>query len=120
MGCFEIDDYSVDKLSIVTVRQIRYSVPDSMVGRKVLVKLYSEKLRIYTDDAEHTLIAEHARSYKKGDWVLDINHYLTNLSRKPGAITTEPSLLLTYKSFKSAVAIHSSRFTFGICAMTLE
>ena len=106
IGCFEIDDYSVDKLSTITVRQIHYSVPDDMVGKKVLVKLYSEKLRIYTDNAEHTLLAEHERSYKKGDWVLDINHYLTTLSHKPGAIEGSIVMRKMPKAMQELYRVH--------------
>lgn len=83
-GCFEVDEYSVDKQSTISVRGSHYSVPDDMVGKKVLVQLYSERLRIY--DTDHKLIAMHERSYQKGKWVIDINHYLTTLTRKPGAI----------------------------------
>lgn len=31
-------------------------------------------------------LAEHERSYSAGSWTLDINHYITTLMRKPGAL----------------------------------
>ncbi|MCQ2258899.1 MAG: hypothetical protein MJZ41_13050 [Bacteroidaceae bacterium] len=50
----------------------------------MLVQLYSEKIGIY--DASHKKAAEHERSYSKGSWTLDINHYIGTLMKKPGAL----------------------------------
>lgn len=50
----------------------------------MLVQLYSEKIRIY--DASHKKVAEHERSYSKGSWTLDINHYIGTLMKKPGTL----------------------------------
>jgi len=84
IGCFEMIECSVDKLSTIVYKYAHYSVPDDLVDQKVLVKVYSEKLIIY--DNAHKKVAEQERSYLKNDWRVDINHYINTLLRKPGAL----------------------------------
>ena len=83
-GCFDLLQCEVDKQSTISVMGCHYSVPDSLARESVLVQLYSEKIRIY--DASHKKVAEHERSYSKGSWTLDINHYIGTLMKKPGAL----------------------------------
>ena len=83
-GCFDLLQCSVDKQSTISVRGCHYSVPDHLAGQAVIVKLYSEKIRVY--DTKHKKVAEHERSYSTGSWTLDINHYINTLMRKPGAL----------------------------------
>ena len=83
-GCFEVEAYSVDKQSTVTVKGVHYSVPDNLVGQTIPVKLYSEK--IVACDNTGKAVAKHERSYKSGEYVLDINHYLNTLIKKTGAL----------------------------------
>lgn len=83
IGCFEMRECSVDKLSTVCINGSHYSVPDRLVGLKVSVRLYSMRIAVYHDGA---CVAEHERSWEKGRWTLDIDHYLDTLERKSGAI----------------------------------
>ncbi len=46
LGCFEVYEYIVDKWSTISMKNVHYSVPDSLVGEKVHVKVYSEKIVI--------------------------------------------------------------------------
>ena len=46
LGCFEVNEYVVDKWATVSMKNVHYSVPDSLVGEKVHVKVYSEKIVI--------------------------------------------------------------------------
>lgn len=91
MGCFELIECSVDKLSTFVYKYAHYSVPDDLVGQKVLVKVYSEKMVVYNND--HKKVAEHERSYIKNDWKVDINHYINTLLRKPGALSGSTALM---------------------------
>lgn len=84
MGCFELVELGVDKLSTICYKYSHYSVPDALAGQSVLVKVFSEKLVVY--DGTHKKVAEHERSYIKNTWTLDINHYINTLLRKPGAL----------------------------------
>jgi transposase len=83
MGCFEMRECTVDKLSTVCINGSHYSVPDRLVGLQVSVRLYSMSIAVYHGGEK---VAEHERSWEKGRWMLDIGHYLDTLERKPGAI----------------------------------
>ena len=83
LGCFEVSEYIVDKWSTVSMKNVHYSVPDSLVGEKVHVKVYSEKIVILYGKEK---VASHQRSYCGGDWCIKLEHYLRTLSRKPGAL----------------------------------
>jgi len=78
------DKYAkVDKYSTIILYGNRYSAPDFLVGKLLDVRVFAEKIDIYYN-AE--LVCSHVRSYGAHTWTLDINHYLTTLFRKPGAL----------------------------------
>ncbi len=84
MGCFEVAEYKVDKWSTICMRSSHYSVPDTLVGKIVTVKIYSEKLVILHDNQK---VAVHERIYSQAKgWSVKLEHYLTTLLRKPGAL----------------------------------
>lgn len=89
MGCFERLEREVDKWSTITFDSCHYSVPDNLVGQHVVVKQYSEHITVFSGNDK---VARHERSYVKGQWILDISHYLNTLSRKPGAIRDSTAL----------------------------
>lgn len=89
IGCFESSEYSVDKYSTVKIANVRYSVPDIYVGKRLTVKLYSEKITVYDAGKK---VAAHQRSYTAGQWIIDIEHYLRTLLRKPGAVASSEAL----------------------------
>ncbi len=80
----------VDKYSTITIAKNHYSVPDTLVGKKVDVRIYTDKIVVYH---EGELVARHARSFKTNDWKIDIFHYLRTLKRKPGALHQSTALL---------------------------
>ncbi len=84
LGCFEVNEYIVDKWSIISMKNVHYSVPDCLVGESVQVKVYSEKIVVLHGKEK---VASHQRSYCGGDWCIELEHYLRTLSRKPGALT---------------------------------
>lgn len=73
----------VDRHARITVRQIQYSVPAGLVGRRVRVKLGAESLTVFDG---RRLVATHARATTRGAQVLVLDHYLDVLTRKPGAL----------------------------------
>lgn len=83
MGCFEQRSVSVGKYSVVTVCNSHYSVPDYLVGRRLAVKLYSERIVVLNGRDK---VATHCRSYCPGSWNIDLMHYLTTFMRKPAAL----------------------------------
>lgn len=60
-GCFDLLQCEADKQSSISVMGCLYYVPDYLARERVLVQLYSEKIRIY--DTSHKKVAEHERSY---------------------------------------------------------
>jgi len=66
----------------VRVDSNRYSVPGKYAGRKLLLKLYPERLCLY--DGE-TLVAEHLRSWERGLDIENPEHAKAVLERKRAA-----------------------------------
>jgi hypothetical protein len=65
------------------VRCNQYSVPARLIGHRVRVRLSASTVTIFDRAGA---IAEHARAAGKGVKVLDLDHYLEILLRKPGAL----------------------------------
>jgi hypothetical protein len=61
----------------------KYSVAASAVGRPVEVHAYADRIVIRQDGR---IVAEHPRSFGRGDTVYDPWHYVPVLARKPGAL----------------------------------
>lgn len=93
ISCFMQKEYSIDKYSTFAHDGSRYSVPDSLVGKRVEVKVYSNKLEVLYEG--HT-VAAHQRLAVKG-WKIDLDHYLKTLLRKPGAVRNSEALRQTPK-----------------------
>ena len=78
----------VDGLGCVRVRTNLYSAP-AAPGRTVEVRLYPSHVAIHD---EGRLIARHERCYECQQQVLDLEHYLDVLERKPGALSGAKAL----------------------------
>ena len=74
---------SVSKTCLVRFDNNKYSVTASAVGRPVEVHAYADRIIIRQDGR---LVAEHPRSFSRGDTVYDPWHYVPVLARKPGAL----------------------------------
>jgi transposase len=77
----------VDKYQTVRFDHNSYSVPRRWAFRPVTVKGYVERVEVV---AEGQVLARHARSYGRGERVLDPLHYLVTLERKPAALDHAP------------------------------
>ena len=73
----------VDTKSRVCVRQCFYSVPVRHVGRRVLVELGAETV---TANVDGVVVAAHVRGVHRRSEILDLDHYLEVLWRRPGAM----------------------------------
>jgi transposase len=80
--CAMIDGASVDRQFRVRVDGNRYSVPAAYVGRRLLLKLYLDRLCLY--DGEK-LVAEHLRSYERNRDFENPEHARPVLERKKRA-----------------------------------
>lgn len=73
----------VNKYAVITIEDNKYSVPDSLVGKFVIAKIYPNNILIYHDNKK---VTEHIRSFGLSTWNIKIKHYLKTLKKKPGAI----------------------------------
>ena len=74
---------SVSKTCLVRFDNNKYSVMASAVGRPVEVHAYADRIVIRQNGR---IVAEHSRSFGRGDTVYDPWHYVPVLARKPGAL----------------------------------
>src|ERR1700760_3621862 len=74
---------AVSKTCLVRFDNNKYSVVASAVGRPVEVQAYADRIVIRQDGR---IVAEHPRSFARGDTVYDPWHYVPVLARKPGAL----------------------------------
>ena len=79
----EISENRVDKYSTISVSQNRYSVPEKYVGKIITVRNYSDAIVCYYRGNK---ICEHEKTYKHHQWKIKLEHYLSTLKKKPGAV----------------------------------
>jgi hypothetical protein len=73
----------VDRYAQVMIRCNQYSVPARFIGHRLRVKLSASGVTAYD---RNVVVARHQRAIGKGAKVLDLDHYLEILLRKPGAL----------------------------------
>jgi len=73
----------VDRYAQIMVRCNQYSVPARFIGHRLRVKLSASTVTAYD---RNQVVARHQRAIGKGAKVLDLDHYLEILLRKPGAL----------------------------------
>jgi transposase len=84
-----ISEGKVSPGSLVSVDTVFYSVPEHLVGRRVIIKKYHNEVRVY---AENEMVAKHKRLFGNGAMQIDIYHYLNTLRKKPGAVRNSVAL----------------------------
>jgi transposase len=80
----------VDNYCTVRLNDSHYSVPAKYVGKGLAIRAYWDRLEI-TDGL--TVVAEHQRTYQKDEYVLQPEHYLDLLERRPNSIPYARPLL---------------------------
>jgi hypothetical protein len=80
---FRVRAASVSKTCLVRFDNNKYSVAASAVGRPVEVQAYADRIVIRQDGR---IVAEHPRSFGRGETTYDPWHYVPVLARKPGAL----------------------------------
>ncbi len=80
----------VDRYAQIMVRCNQYSVPARFIGHRLRVKLSASHVTVYD---RTTVVARHLRAAGKGTKVLELDHYLEILARKPGALPGATALL---------------------------
>lgn len=79
----KVRDLRVNKYSVITIDENKYSVPDYLVGKFVTAKIYTDRICVFYNNLE---IATHIRLFSLQEWSLKIEHYKKTLLRKPGAL----------------------------------
>ena len=102
IGSFEQQEYTVDKYGTIVVQKVHYSVPDHLVGKKVVALLYSNTIKVCHQGKQ---VCEHERTPLNG-WKLDIMHYLRTLSRKPRAVAGSVALYMLRDDLKLIFETH--------------
>src|SRR4029450_1751380 len=80
----------VDRYAQVMVRCNQYSVPARFIGHRLRVKLSASTVNVFNRNTE---VARHQRAVGKGVKVLELDHYLEILLRKPGALPSATALV---------------------------
>jgi transposase len=85
----EVSFPEVDSGGCVAVRTNRYSTP-LRPGVEAQVKVYPAYVEVWHEGRQ---VARHERCYRRRQQILDLEHYLEPLSRKPGALAGSTALL---------------------------
>ncbi len=80
----------VDKYQTVRFDTNRYSVPRRWAFETVTIKAYVDRIEVVSGTS---IIARHTRSYARGEWIVEPQHYLAILGRRPAAL--DHSLVFT-------------------------
>src|SRR5262249_41590704 len=96
---------AADKYQTVAYDTNRYSVPRRFAFQAVAVKGYVDRVVIVSGGQ---VVAQHARSHRRHEMVLDPLHYLATLDRKPGVLEHAPvfrdwELPACFASFRAAL-----------------
>ena len=87
-GCFQLVERNVNNYGVITVDRACYSVPDRLTLQKVTVRDYTNKIEVLD---KGVVVATHEK-VPAGGWKLTLEHYLTTLSHKPGAVRNAEAL----------------------------
>lgn len=84
-----ISENTVNTSSMISVDTAFYSVPEHLVGKRVIVKKYHDEIRVYAGNEQ---VCRHARIFGNGSMRVGIYHYLNTLLKKPNAIRNSVAL----------------------------
>jgi len=84
-----ISEGKVNTSGFVSVDTVFYSVPEQLVGKRVIIKKYHNEIRVYYGNE---MVAKHKRAFGNGKMQVDIYHYLNTLLKKPGAVKNSVAL----------------------------
>jgi transposase len=86
----EVTRTTVNKYSTVRIENNFYSVPESLVGKKVTIKNYLKDIEVYYN---HKRVCEHNKKDGHLEYIIDIMHYLRTFISKPGALKNSTALI---------------------------
>jgi len=100
----EISTAKVDKSALISVDTVKYSVPEELVGKGVIVKKYHDEIRVFHCNSE---VCRHRRALGNGTIRINVMHYLNTFMKKPGALNNSIAL----KSVPKLKAIYDTYYS---------
>lgn len=100
----KVSEQKVNSYSFIQIDKNMYSVPDYLVGNTVTVRTYVDVVKVY---ANNCFVCEHKRKDGSSEISIDINHYLSSLAKKPGALGNS----LALKSIPKLKSIFDNHFS---------
>lgn len=85
----KINLVSINKYSFARIENNSYSLPDYLVGKKVVAKIYHESIKFYSNNH---FVCEHKKIDGSNEVSIDIRHYIKTFEKKPGAIRNSLAL----------------------------
>lgn len=73
----------INSYSFARIDNNYYSVPDYLVGKKVIAKIYYDQIHLYVNNH---FICKHKKIDGSNETSIDIRHYLSTFEKKPGAV----------------------------------
>lgn len=96
----------VSVYGVVTNDYVNYSVPDKLVGKKVTLRIYPSRIKVYYNDE---LVAQHERLYggtkEEPLWSMDYRHHIHMFLNQPGGIPGS-EVLWQYPQLRRICAEH--------------
>ena len=100
---YDLKYRKVDRYSTVTFERNAYSVPESCKSEMLALKIYEDTIEILENEA---VIATHERRFGRNECSLKIEHYLSTLRNKPGALKSSKVLKKANPCFKLLYLSH--------------
>lgn len=85
----EVKELKVNKYSTIRVENNFYSVPETLVGKEIVLKNYVGDIEVFYN---HKLACRHEKKDGNLEYVIDITHFLQTFKRKPGALKNSEAL----------------------------
>lgn len=96
----------INKYSMISVDGNHYSVPDTFFPRKIAIRILVDKIELLN---EQRCIGTHERLSGKGQYRLEITHYLETFKRKPGALAQSSALRAQANSLQQLFDHHYTK-----------
>lgn len=109
----EIKTCNVDTYSLIRVDNNFYSVPEYLVNKEVIAKIYLEDIYIYINNE---FVCSHKKIDGSGERKINIKHYLNTFLTKPGALKNSlalksiPELKSIYDEYYSINSEETKKF----------
>lgn len=100
---YDLKYRKVDRYSTVTFERNTYSVPESCTSALLALKIYADTIEIVENES---VIATHERLFGRDECSLQIEHYLSTLRNKPGALRSSKVLKKAHPCFMLLYSSH--------------